>query len=230
MCDPISIGLMLGTKAASAWLQNRAAGEVDEARDRAIRGAEADIEAYRQTARQDYDRSFQASTPEAMQERAATQAADRGASYQAVVADPQNIVQDTASDAARRAIAMALARSSDFSRQQAALRGGAEAYGAAAADRDIIQRRAAGGIGQQANFAKGRSRQAEAELIAAQDAGRKYANLAGLVDAVGTVAGAGYDMFGAAPSIKTVTKDIYGKSGPFAGKVNPAIDIYTRGM
>lgn len=193
MCfDPVSLAIMGGTKLASSYAQNKAAKAVDKKRKGVIAATNRDLEKYSANARKDYSKSFDASTPEALAKAMEEARLARTADYQAGIAAPTVINPETGSDAAKKAIAKALLSGTAYSKDLAARRAAAEAYGAAGANRDITQRRASQGIGIQGGFADGRTRLSELELEDANRAGDKWANIAGIVDAIGTVAGAGY--------------------------------------
>ncbi len=173
-------------------LQKKAADRVKSARREAIARSDADIRKNTESARKDYQRSFDAAGPEALNSAIEQQQLARTADYQGAVADPQNIVSDNTSDAAKRAIAKALASGTAESRDRAGRKAAVEAYGGATFGRDIDMNRAETGIRQMADFTRGGQAVTALELEEANNAGKKYADLAGIVDAIGTVAGAGY--------------------------------------
>lgn len=225
MCDPVSLGIMLGTKAVSTYASNRAAKAVDKKRKNVIGDTEKAMEGYSATARQDYNKSLDASTPEGM--AAAIEAArlDRGAAYEGAVDAPVNVVSDNADSAAKNAIATALAGALATSKVRARNRAGFEAYGAGADQRNRVLDRSRGGIATQNDFAQGRRRVGELQLAAADQAGRKWANIAGLADAVGTVAGGAYGM-SQNPMAMADIKDFFGSGNAvagIAGRANPAL-------
>lgn len=190
MCDPFSLAVMGGTKIASNMLQQKAEKAVRKKREGAVNAAEGDIRKFTAAARKDYNKSVDAASPEGMAQAAEAARLARAASYDAMIEDPQAMVSDNASDAAKRAIVSALMQANTTSRNRAKARAAAEAYGAAGFGRDVTMGRAAGAIAQQADFAKGRTNVLDYELEAANSAGDKYANLAGLVDGLGAIGSA----------------------------------------
>lgn len=202
MCDPVSLGIMAATKAGSTYLQNKAADKVKSERRKVTRNTDADLQQYREKARAAQTGAVTASSPEDIQKSINQATADRTASYEGVISDPQSIVSDNASDAAKRSVANALTESALKSKAAAGRRAALESYGDAVFGRDVAVNRAGGVIDTQGDFARGRAGVAELQLEEANNAGQKYANLAGLVDAIGTVAGAGYGMYQGMPATR----------------------------
>lgn len=215
MCDPVSLGIMGGAKVASTVLQAKAASAVKQKREQAIAATDADLNKYAQVSRQSYGQSFDASTPEAMTAAIDDARQARTADYQGAIMNPQTIVPDAASSAAKNAIADALTKSTAFSKDLAARKAAAEAFGAASATRDLTQQKAGQVIDTQGDFARGRTQVGQLQLAAADRAGDKYANLAGLADALGTIGSAGYS-FATSPSVVSGIKWNPAQQGLFA--------------
>lgn len=203
MCDPVSLLIMAGTKAASTYAQNQAQKAVEKRRSGVIAETNRDLGKFAAESRKEYKKSFDASTPEAIAAAMEQTRLARTADYQAGLPEPTVIVPELGSDAAKRAIANALMQGTAYNRDMAARRAAAESYGVASGNRDIAMKRAGAGIGIQGSFADGRTRLSELELAEAESAGNKWANIAGLIDAVGTVAGGAYSagMFGAPAAV-----------------------------
>lgn len=206
MCDPASIALAVVPKLISFALQNQSANEVSHARAGVVKRTNQDIQKFTNKARQSYNTSFNSATPQAIEQGMQDQTAARTADYQGAIEDPQNIVSPNASTAAKGAIASALMRGNDYSKNLAALRAASEAYGGAALNRGITMGKANTDIGVQDTFARGREQVGQLQLDAANHAGDGAANMAGLVDAAGTVAGALYGPYaGTAPGLDVST-------------------------
>lgn len=216
MCDPVSLAIGGTTKVASNYFQRKAEKKVKRAREGVKARADADLAGYRDAARQNYRESLDSATPGAINAGMAAAEANRDASYQAAIQDAPTIVNENSSDAAKRAIIKAVQTGKVNSRELARRRAAVEGYGDAAIMRDITMGRAGQGIAQNADFARGRANVAELELEDANNAGRKYADIAGLIDGLGTIAGAAYGMYGGG----TPGKIIY--DAP-AGPVSPRI-------
>lgn len=190
MCDPVTLGIAVASKLGSSYFEGKAADAVAGRRKQVIASADQDLSQNRARALQGFRQSLEQSTPEKLQASTAEAADKREQAY------IQNIRQDDlspeaagGSEAAKRAIVKALGEAVSNSTQKAKARAAVDAYNDALFGRDVTFSRARQNIGQQGNFAAGRANVADLELQAAPSAGRKYANLAGIVDTLGTVAG-----------------------------------------
>lgn len=202
MCDPVTIAIALGTQLASTALQNKAASKVSKARAAAIRGTNADLDRYRATATEALQRSSDASSRDAIDQATADATANRTEAYQAPVKmDDLLPGQGNSSDAVKQSIVNTLTGGVQKSQDLGRRRGAFDAYGDATFNRDVAMHRGGQEINQQGNFSTGRSSILPIELEAANNAGSKYAALAGIVNAAGTVAGAGYGKFASSPSM-----------------------------
>ena len=189
--DPISIGIMLGTKAMSGFLQNKAQDAVISKRRSVYDAAEKDIGKFRARATQDLQKSIQKGGAESIQAQQTKDVEAREKKYTDTIQQEDLMpAQKRGSEASIRAIASALDEAFATSKDRAGRKARLDAYGDTLLDRDITYGRSRQNIAQQGNYSSGRANVAQAELADANSAGAKYANLAGLVDAVGTIGSA----------------------------------------
>lgn len=192
MCDPVSLGITGASKVASSHFSKKAEKKVKRARENVQARANADIGGFRDEARGEHEKALNAAGAAGMGEAMAKAEADRAASYEGAIKESPAVINESASDAGKRAIVKALTAGTVNSRDLARRRAAVDAYGDAAGGRDITMGRAGLGIAQNADFARGRAEVADMELEAANNAGNKYANIAGMIDGLGKIAGAAY--------------------------------------
>lgn len=193
MCDPVSAGITIATTLASSYLQNKASNAVKDKRSQVTANAERDLRKYRDTAAGSFQKSLASAGADTLTAENAKAGAARDEDYQAALGTEDLLpTQTRGSEAAKTAIIKALGQGAANSQQLATKRALLDAYGDTTLGRDIDMHRNAGAISQQGNFAQGRSGVAQLELEAANSAGKKYADLAGIVNAIGTVGGAAY--------------------------------------
>lgn len=193
MCDPVTLAIAAASTLGSSYLQNKAANDVSSKRSQVINNTNADLDKYRANAQGSFDNSLQAASPAALAQGAADATAQRTAAYtQNIKQDDLLPTQNNASDAAKRAIVSALATGEDNAKETAARRAIVDAYGDSTFNRNIALNRNSQNINTQGNFATGREGVSQLQLADANHAGDADANLAGIVAALGTVAGAAY--------------------------------------
>lgn len=193
MCDPVSIGIALASKLASTYFENKAAGAVANRRSSVAAQTDQDLKKYRNTAAEQFQKSLTGSSSDTINQNITADTAERAHDYQDVIPQEDLLpTQKGASSAAQKAIVDALQSGVSRSKELAGKRAALDAYGDTTQRRDILTGRAGQKIDQQGDFARGRERVGELELADANSAGGKYAKLAGIVDALGTVGGAAY--------------------------------------
>lgn len=207
MCDPVTMGITLGTTLASSALQGKAASAVQKKRNSVMDQSEKDLAGYRDKAFQNLQGSINQSTQPEMQKSLDENIAKRTDAYTKPIVQADLLPSSTGGSAASRmAIVRALSDAVTESKDRATKRADFDAYGDATFNRDIALGRNSQGINQSADFARGRTGVTELELVDANTAGSKYANLAGIVSALGTVASAGIGGFGGTPSPERLLK------------------------
>lgn len=193
MCDPVSLAIMAGTKLASSYLENKAAKKVNSARSGVIERNIADQKKYQAISQAALNTSQQVSGRPAIDQATADAAAANTTAYQAPI-NPGELLpgQGNSSDAVKQAIVGALTSGVNNAKQTAGQKALLDAYGNATFNRDLTVNRSAGDIATQNNFGAGRAGLVPLQLEAANRAGDRYSSMAGFVNALGTVAGAGY--------------------------------------
>lgn len=193
MCDPVTIGIALASAAGSSILQGKAASAVAKKRNNVMQTTENDLRGYRDNAAQSFRTSLDKAGTDQLQADDAQNVEKRTQDYTKNISQDDLLPsQQNASSAAKQVIMEALEKGAARSRDTATRRAAVDAYGDTTLGRDIVMNRQSQNIGQQGSFAAGRAGVGELELADAAHAGDKWAKLAGIVSALGTVAGGVY--------------------------------------
>lgn len=219
-CDPVTAGTLLLSTAGSAYFQNKASQAVEKKRANVMAASDNDLKNYRDNAVQSFQSSLKRASPEDMAAGREEGRVKREEAYTKDIKQDELLPSSASgSEAAKRAIVTALGEAAETSKQRARNRAAVDAYGDTMFGRDVIMGRSSQNIGQQGNFAKGRSGVTAMELDAANSAGQKYANMAGIVKALGTLgsAAAGGGWFEAAAPKETIiwNSPLPGQYGPW---------------
>ena len=196
----MTLAIMAGSKLGSSYFQGKASKAIKKRRGEITDRTQAELKKFRKNAAESFQKSLKAASPDEITAASAEAAAERELAY------TENIKQDVllpgatgGSEAAQRAIIKSLGEAVTGSKETAQRRSAVDAYNDALFGRDVTLGQSAQNIAQKGSFAAGREGVAELEYLAAPSAGRKYANIAGMISAAGQLAAgaAGSGWFGA---------------------------------
>lgn len=217
MCDPATmtaLAISAATTAGSTIMQNKAAGARSDAQLSAQRAFQEDLNNQRNAAAAEFQNNLQTvqqpQMQEAQQQAAQTREAVASPSY-----DQRTLLpgQGDASSAVRAAITQDQNRAIEANKGRAKSQALLEAFGDAELKRDVALKQNANRIGMYGSFAGGGLDNLQADLNAAQYAGNKYDNMAGIIQGLGTAASL------AAPSVMKpyMGADLAVAKGPLKG-------------
>lgn len=194
MCDPVTIAISLATSAASSYMQNKAAQEVEQQRAQTIAQHNQMLDRFRDKSAERFQKSLASTEKGAIEEDLGEAVEDRTADYQPAFGSADLLPgQGDASDAVKTAVVQSNTRGKSQADESARARANLDAYGDATLNRDITMKRMGDNIAQQGNFALGQTQNVlPLQLEDANRAGDKYQMIGDIIGALGTVGSAAY--------------------------------------
>ena len=194
MCDPVTIATMVGTKLASAALENKAANEVDNERASALRANYKKLDESRSKSAQSYQQSIQKASKDTSDQDMERAVAERETAYEPKMSQTDLLPgQGDASAAVKMGVVNALGQGAQKASGNAKRRAAVDSYGDVSLGQNIALARNAGDISLESKNAQGTAALLPLQLNAAASAGDKYSGMADAVNALGTLATAGYE-------------------------------------